>query len=128
MKYLPYLKNAIRYEWFDVLLDRFYSYEHCGDLPLNDIHQDIARRITFEWGFAICAGINMLLWLFLIFRYMGGLLSILFIPAVLLISLLCSALIGAGYLMITLIRIRKKELEREQSERLEKLGESHENS
>lgn len=129
MKILPHIKNAIRYEWFNVLFDRFYSYEHCGSLPLNDIHQDIARRITFGWGFAISFGINTLLWIFLIFRLIGDGLPwiIASVAGILLLSLVGGAVIGTGYLGITLFRIAKKELELAEAERLEKLGEKHEN-
>ncbi len=128
MKIMSHLKNAIRYEWFDVLFDRFYSVEHCGDLPLNDLHQDFARRITFGWGFAIALGINTLLWIFFIFRWFQDSVAIILAAGMLLLSLLGGAAIGAIYLWIVLIKIQKKELERAESERLAKLGENHENS
>lgn len=112
----PHIKNAIRYEWCDVLLDRLYSTEHCADLPLNDIHQDIARRITFGWGFSIALGINTLLWVFLIMPRTPDLLSIAIAAGMILLSLLGGALIGAAYLAIQLIRIAARAAESAKSE------------
>lgn len=101
----PHIRNAIRYEWYDVLMDRFYSVEHCADLPLNDIHQDIAGRITFGWGFSIALGINTILWVFLVLPNTGDIAAIAIAAAMILLSLLGGAGIAAGYLAIQLIRI-----------------------
>lgn len=110
------LKNALRYEWFDVLMDRFYSTEHCDDLPLNDLHQDYAGRITFGWGFSICLGINTLLWVFLILLNFSSNLPLIIASVVglLLLSLLGGAFIGMIYLWITLCRMEKRRREAEE--------------
>lgn len=115
MVILKQLKNALRYEWFDVLMDRFYSTEHCDDLPLNDLHQDYAGRITFGWGFSICLGINTLLWVFLILLNFSSNLPLIIASVVvlLLLSLLGGAFIGMIYLWITLCSIEKKRREEE---------------
>ncbi len=114
MLYLhPHIQSAIRYEWYDVLLDRFYSIEHCADLPLNDIHQDIARRITFGWGFAIWLGINALLWVLLILPNLPDAAAIAVAVAMVPLSLLGGALIGAGYLTIPLMAAARRAAETE---------------
>lgn len=108
---LKQLKNALRYEWFDVLMDRFYSTEYCNDLPLNDLHQDFARRITFGWGFSIFLGINTLLWVFLILLNFSSHLPLIVASVVglLILSLLGGAFIGMIYLWIVLCRIEKQQ-------------------
>lgn len=115
MVILTQLKDAIRYEWFDVLMDRFYSTEYCDDLPLNDLHQDFAKRITFGWGLSISLGINTILWIFLILLNFSSHLPLIIasVVALLVLSLLGGAVIGMIYLWIVLCLIEKKRQEEE---------------
>lgn len=55
-------KEVIKYHWYDVLMDSFYSREY-STLPVNDIWQDIAKRWTFEWGLSIGALPGLLVFL-----------------------------------------------------------------
>jgi hypothetical protein len=66
-KWIALYKTACSYEWHDVLLDKWVTKEYFSDLPLTDIHQSIAKKITFGWGFSIFGGILTLLWLFTLF-------------------------------------------------------------
>lgn len=113
------LRSALRYEYFNVLFDRWVSIEHCDDLPLNDLHQDFAQRITFGYGFSVSLGINALLWIFLVFfRVSSSIPAVLLTAAgALLLSLIGGALFGALYLAVVLIRIRHREEDRSEEEK-----------
>ncbi|MGM9646980.1 MAG: hypothetical protein ACI3YH_02480 [Eubacteriales bacterium] len=64
-------KEVIKYHWWDVLFDYFYSREY-STLPVNDIWQDIAKRWTFEWGLSAGLGINVFIFFFVFFRFFSG--------------------------------------------------------
>lgn len=122
MKGLPLLKEVIRYQWYDVLFDRFYSREYV-DLPVNDIWQDIAKRITFSWGFCSAGGICILLFI-LTLRVVKGFWMIPVALAFILLALFLSSIASCIYLYFRLRRHYKDEAHRAKME-AEGYGELH---
>ena len=114
MKITTLIKEVLKYEWCDVLMDRFYSNEY-SELPVSDIKQEYARNITFKWGFITALGINALIFIFVVFRYVENTVALAIIALLFLaLSLLGGALFAAVYLFISM-RIYYKELEKEKN-------------
>ena len=109
MKITALIKEVLKYEWYDVLMDRFYSNEYSG-LPVNDMQQEFARNVTFKWGFLVGLGINVIIFIFGVFRYVESyVLLAVFAAAFLALSLLEGALFAAVYLFISMRIYYKKE-------------------
>ena len=119
MKITTLIKEVLKYEWCDVLMDRFYSNEY-SELPVNDIKQEYARDITFKWGFLVALGINALIFIFVVFRYVENTVALAIIALLFLaLSLLEGAFFAAVYLFISM-RIYYKELEKEKNQKNQK--------
>ena len=111
MKGLPLIREVIKYHWYDVLFDALYSREY-STLPVNDLWQDFAKRITFEYGLGVGAGISILTFLFVFFRWFTG--WWLLIPVAICIALayLISSVCSCIYLYIRM-RMYYRPLEEE---------------
>ena len=111
MKGLPLIREVIKYHWCDVLFDALYSREY-STLPVNDLWQDYAKRITFEYGLGLGAGISILTFLFVFFRWFTG--WWLLIPAAICIALayFISSVCSCVYLYIRM-RMYYRPLEEE---------------
>jgi hypothetical protein len=117
-KWIALYKTACSYEWHDVLLDKWVTKEYFSDLPLTDIHQSIAKKITFGWGFSIFGGILTLLWLFTLFPllYHWVLAVLLSYLLLLLLALLGGAWLATFYLTFRLASFEKQEKTKESNE------------
>lgn len=122
MKGLELLKEVIRYQWYDVLFDRFYSLEYVS-LPVNDLWQDIAKRITFSWGLCSSSGVCILLFI-LTLKVVRGFWLIPVAIAFALTALLLSSIASTVYLYFRMRRHYKDEAHRIQME-TEGYGELH---
>lgn len=111
------LKEVIRYQWYDVLFDRFYSREY-SDLPVNDLWQDIAKRITFSWGLGVSGGICILLFI-LTLQFAKGLLLIPILLGFAVIALLLSSIASCFYLYF---RMRRHYLDEAHLKQMEEEG------
>ena len=111
MKGLPLIREVIKYHWCDVLFDALYSREY-STLPVNDLWQDFAKRITFEYGLGVGIGISILTFIFAFFRWFSG--WWLLIPAVICIALayFISSVFSCIYLYVRL-RMYYRPLEEE---------------
>ncbi len=122
MKGKTLLKEVIRYQWYDVLFDRFYTHEH-SSLPVNDLWQDTAFRITFNWGLCAGGGICVLLFL-LTLRFVR---SLWLIPVILLfiaLAFIFSSFFSCIYLFCRIKRHYKDEAYAQRME-MEDIGELH---
>lgn len=108
-------KEVIRYQWYDVLFDRFYTREYV-DLPVNDLWQDVAKRITFSWGLGASGGICILLFI-LALRITIGLLLIPIALGLALFALTLSSCASCVYLYFRMRRHYKDAAHREKMEK-----------
>lgn len=115
MKGLALLKEVIRYQWYDVLFDRFYTREYVPLLPVNDLWQDIAKRITFSWGLCSSSGICILLFI-LTLKVVHGLWLIPVAFGFALVALFLSSIASVIYLYFRMRRHYKDEAHRIQME------------
>lgn len=117
MKGFPLLKEVIRYQWYDLLFDRFYKNEYVN-LPINDLWQDIGRRITFGWGLGVSGGICLLLFIALL-RWVHG---FWLIPVALLLLALALLLSSCASVVYLYFRLRRHYKEQAHFEKLEREG------
>lgn len=110
MKGKALLKEVIRYQWYDVLFDRFYSREYVS-LPVNDLWQDIAKRITFSWGVSVSGGGCIILFL-LSLRFARGLWLIPVLLGLVAIAFFFSSCASCFYLYFRMRRHYKDEAHR----------------
>lgn len=110
-------REVIKYQWCDVLFDALYSREY-STLPVNDIWQDEAKKFTFEWGLGFGGGINILLFIFVFFRYFTGWWLIPCVLICIALSFLISSISSCIYLYIRLRRYYRQieEAERKAAE------------
>ena len=119
MKMSTLIKEVLKYEWCDVLMDRFYSNEY-SELPVSYKQQEFARELTFKWGFIVALGINALIIIFGVFRYVGDIIPLAIISLLFVVlSLFEGALFAAVYLLISM-RIYYKEQEKEKKQKKHK--------
>lgn len=122
MKGKALLKEVVRYQWYDVLFDRFYRREYV-DLPVNDLWQDVAKRITFAWGLGVSGALCGILFI-LSLKLTIGLLLIPIAIGLILLALLLSSLASVVYLYFRMRRHYKDEAHRAKME-AEGYGELH---
>lgn len=122
MKGRELLTQVARYQWYNVLFDRFYKREYV-DLPVNDLWQDIAKRITFAWGLGVSGGICIILFL-LSLKFTIGLLLIPIALGLIVVALALSSLASIVYLYFRMRRHYKDEAHRAKME-AEGYGELH---
>lgn len=99
MKGLPLIKEVIKYHWCDVLFDALYSREY-STLPVNDLWQDYAKRLTFEYGLGLGIGISILMFIFVFFRIFSGWWLLIPVAICILLAYLISSLCSCVYLYI----------------------------
>lgn len=114
MKGIALLKEVVRYQWYDVLFDRFYTREYVT-LPVNDLWQDIAKRITFGWGLGVCGSICGFLFL-LSLKLTIGLLLIPIALGLIVLALFGSSCASCFYLYFRMRRHYKDEAHRAKME------------
>ncbi len=92
MKISEILKEAFLYQWFNVLWGRFYS-DRATTLPIDHIKRENAKKLTFSWAFSVFVGINILVFIFFVFRYVNTL-----IPVIIsfFVILLCSLILSCA--------------------------------
>lgn len=122
MKGIALLKEVIRYQWYDVLFDRFYKREYVS-LPVNDLWQDVAKRITFNWGLSVSGSICVLLFI-LSLKFTVGLLLIPIALLLIPLALILSSCASCFYLYFRMRRHYKDEAHRAKME-AEGYGELH---
>lgn len=122
MKGMALLKEVIRYQWYDVLFDRFYKHEYVS-LEVNDLWQDIAKRLTFGWGLSVSGGICLILFILAI-QLTIGLWLIPIAIGLLLLALFLSSSVSIVYLYFRMRRHYKDEAHRAKME-AEGYGELH---
>lgn len=99
MKGLPLLREVIKYHWCDVLLDALYSREY-STLPVNDLWQDYAKKITFEYGLGVGICISALIFIFVFFRFIQGWWLLLPLAFCILLCFVISSIFSCIYLYI----------------------------
>lgn len=122
MKGIALLKEVIRYQWYDVLFDRFYSREYVT-LPVNDLWQDVAKKITFNFGLSVSGGICIIL-LLLSLKFAQGFWLIPVLLGLIVLAFFLSSCISCFYLYFRMRRHYKDEAHRAKME-AEGYGELH---
>lgn len=114
MKISEIFKEAVAYQWFHILLGRFYG-DRKSRLPIKHTKREVAQNITFSWGFGAFVGINILVFIFFIFRYVNKVVPVIItLLVLLLLSLLLSSVVSCFYIFTAAY------LELKESKKLEK--------
>ena len=100
MKKSEIFKRALEIEIKDIIGKKFDSKKEDHNLlPIRYPHREMAEKITFSGGFLLCLGINLLILIFVVFRFTSSF-AVIALSAVLgiILAFLGGCLIATVYL------------------------------
>ena len=111
MKNSEIFKRALEIEIKDIIGKKIDSDKDDHNiLPIRYPHREMAEKITFSFGFLLCLGINLLLLIFVVFKFTKSF-AILALAAVagIILAFIGGALIAAIYLFVEARNIIRQE-------------------